>query len=111
MGVDMMCSFGDFFYLAGPGECCMYQLNPMILGNSVPTVAFPVEEMQQAERAGSSVCWFLHGTFRAACPPSGEGWELCLGVSQQCGCVRSDSTGLLWAWISFLALPKLLPLF
>lgn len=39
----------------GLPESCRYQTSPMVSEADVPAVAFPVKEMQQAERAGSSV--------------------------------------------------------
>lgn len=54
-GVHMMCNFGVFFSLLGLEECCICQPSLMVSGITVPAVAFPVEEMQQAERAGSSL--------------------------------------------------------
>lgn len=74
----------------------------MVLGLSVPAAAFPVEEMQQADRAGSSMslsAGLFHGTFRAACPPSGAGQELCLAAgrppcqSAEWLCEATNSTG------------------
>lgn len=78
----------------------------MALGISVPAVAFPVEEMHQAESAGSSMAlsagFFVAPSELPALPLERGGncaWvEAGLCVSQQWGSVRhkwSDSTGVL----------------
>lgn len=86
---------------------------PMVSGISVAAVAFPVQDMRQAGSAGRSVapsvCWLLHGTFRAL--ERAGSVQAPVSVSTACGRHKwPGSTGLLWAWVGFLALPKLLPL-
>lgn len=44
-----------FSSLLGLEESCICQPSPMVSGISDPAVAFPVEDMQQAERAGSLI--------------------------------------------------------
>lgn len=117
---DMMCCFRFFFLPTEPGRVlCMSGLS-YGLRDQCSSCSFS-SRGNAVGRGGwqfdVSICWLLHGIFRAACPPSGEGWELFPGAGRPLcqsavPCVRhkwSDSTGLLWAWIA-LALPKLLPL-
>lgn len=111
-GVGTMCGFWGFFPAAGPGRVLYMSAQSMVSGISVPAVAFPVQDMQQAGecwQVGGSVCWLLHGTFRAL--ERAGSVQAPVSVSSACGRHKwSGSTGLLWAWIEFLALPRLFPL-
>ena len=67
--------FLDFYFtfffppLLGLEESCRCQPGPMVSGIDVPAVAFPVEEMQWAERAGS-IRQLRSSNSRAPCPLS-----------------------------------------
>lgn len=84
-GADMMCCFGVFFLPAGPGRVLYMSAQSHGLRDQCSSCSFS-SGGNAAGREGwqfdGSVCWLLHGTFRAACPPSGEGWDLCPGVGR-----------------------------
>lgn len=85
-----------FFFpsLLGLEECCICQPSPMVLRDQCSSCSFS-SGGNAAGREGwqfdGSVCWFLHGIFRAACPPSGQAC-----VSQPCEAqmVRQQRTPL-----------------
>lgn len=83
--VDMMCSFGVFSPHAGPGRVLYMLAQSHDLRDQCSSCSFS-SGGDAAGREGwqfnGSVCWLLHGTFRAACPPSGEGQELCLAAGR-----------------------------
>lgn len=79
----------------GLEESCICQPSPMVLGIDVPAVAFPVEEMQQAERAGSSTAPSA-GSSPApselrALSPEGAAGELFMCAGAGCGCEQAGA--------------------
>lgn len=88
----------------------------MVLGISVPAVAFPVEDMQQAGSAGSSMalsagCSMAPSELLPSLWRGAGAVQAPVSVSSACGRHKwPGSTGLLRAWVEFLPPPKLLPL-
>lgn len=81
----MICSFGFFFPPCWAQKSVVY-ISP---GHGLTYQCFSRSFSSGGNAAGregwqfvASVSWLLHGTFRAACPPSGEGQGLCLGAGR-----------------------------
>lgn len=114
--VDTMCNFGGFFPPCCAWKSAVYVSPVHGLRDQCSAVAFPVEDMQQAGSAGSSMapsagCSMAPSELLPSLWRGAGAVQAPVSVSSACGRHKwPGSTGLLWAWVEFLALPKLLPL-